>query len=136
MLLALVLAFCMTCPLEAQLKVGFYKTTCPRAKDIVREKVTKAFRSDNGITTDFVRMHFHNYFVRVSVPPINMILVGRTLPSITLALKDSTSSKMPKPGLRSPARALSRAPILSPSRPETVPDWYIPRPKNFWIELI
>ena len=67
MLWALVLAFCMARPLAAQLKVGIYKTTCPRAEDIVREEVTKAFRSDSGIAADFVRMHFNDCFVRVSI---------------------------------------------------------------------
>ena len=66
-LLALVVAFCLTFPLEAQLKVGFYKKSCPTAEQIVREEVIKAFRNDEGILADFVRMYFHDCFVRVSV---------------------------------------------------------------------
>ncbi|XP_078448150.1 peroxidase 5-like [Wolffia australiana] len=64
LLLALALALYLCSPLEAQLTVGFYRTTCPRAELIVREEVNKAFQSDNGIAADFVRMHFHDCFVR------------------------------------------------------------------------
>ncbi|XP_047339296.1 peroxidase 44-like [Impatiens glandulifera] len=48
----------------AQLKVGFYSATCPRAEQIVRQVVQKRFASDRSITAAFLRMYFHDCFVR------------------------------------------------------------------------
>ncbi|KAK9682366.1 hypothetical protein RND81_10G068700 [Saponaria officinalis] len=50
--------------LEAQLQVGFYAKTCPLAETTVKQQVTKAFRSNNGIAPGLLRMHFHDCFVR------------------------------------------------------------------------
>ncbi|XP_047340030.1 peroxidase 44-like [Impatiens glandulifera] len=48
----------------AQLKVGFYSATCPRAEQIVRQVVQKRFAADRSITAAFLRMYFHDCFVR------------------------------------------------------------------------
>ncbi|KAL9233755.1 hypothetical protein vseg_008711 [Gypsophila vaccaria] len=49
--------------IEAQLQVGFYSKTCPSAETIVKQAVTNAFQSNNGIAPGLVRMHFHDCFV-------------------------------------------------------------------------
>ncbi|KAI6694551.1 hypothetical protein NL676_022261 [Syzygium grande] len=61
----LVLAVSATAqPTSSSLRVGFYKYTCPSAEAIVRDTVYKAFSSDPGLAADFVRMIFHDCFVR------------------------------------------------------------------------
>ncbi|KAF9600909.1 hypothetical protein IFM89_013816 [Coptis chinensis] len=55
---------CSSIHLEAQLQVGFYGKTCPLAELIVKDEVKNAFLNDSGIVADFVRMHFHDCFVR------------------------------------------------------------------------
>lgn len=50
---------------EAQLKVGFYSHSCPRAEAIVKEEIEKALDDDEGVGADLLRMHFHDCFVRV-----------------------------------------------------------------------
>ncbi|KAK4481818.1 hypothetical protein RD792_012729 [Penstemon davidsonii] len=49
---------------SAQLKVAFYKSTCPRAESIVRGVVQQRFKTDRSITAALLRMHFHDCFVR------------------------------------------------------------------------
>lgn len=62
-----VLYFTILLPLAlAQLNVGFYKTSCPRAESIVKAAVQKRFNTDKSITAALLRMHFHDCFVRVS----------------------------------------------------------------------
>ncbi|KAI5071346.1 hypothetical protein GOP47_0013597 [Adiantum capillus-veneris] len=48
----------------AELQVGFYSRTCPRAEDIVRTQVQKRFLLDPSITPALLRMLFHDSFVR------------------------------------------------------------------------
>ena len=50
----------------ADLRVGFYDATCPKAESIVRQVVENRFRTDPSITPALLRMHFHDCFVRVS----------------------------------------------------------------------
>ncbi|KAF3962382.1 hypothetical protein ACB098_09G136700 [Castanea mollissima] len=48
----------------ADLQVGFYDSTCPQAESIVQQAVQTAFSNDPSITAAFLRMHFHDCFVR------------------------------------------------------------------------
>ncbi|KAF1886604.1 hypothetical protein Lal_00045837 [Lupinus albus] len=48
----------------ADMRVGFYSTSCPRAEDIIRQVVQKHFNQDRSITGGLLRMHFHDCFVR------------------------------------------------------------------------
>lgn len=53
-------------PVLANLQVDFYKSTCPQAESIVQQVVKNEFSRDLSITAAFLRMHFHDCFVRVS----------------------------------------------------------------------
>ncbi|GKV30552.1 hypothetical protein SLEP1_g39353 [Rubroshorea leprosula] len=50
----------------ADLRVGFYNSSCPQAESIVRGVVHYHFTTDKSITAALLRMHFHDCFVRVS----------------------------------------------------------------------
>ncbi|THU55050.1 hypothetical protein C4D60_Mb11t02470 [Musa balbisiana] len=65
MLLAIVVALCLSAiGTEAQLRVGFYSHSCPKAEVIVKKELKKALKADAGIGADLLRMHFHDCFVR------------------------------------------------------------------------
>ncbi|KAL2502227.1 Peroxidase 44 [Forsythia ovata] len=49
---------------SAQLRVGFYKSSCSRAESIIRQVVHKRFDKDQSIPAALLRMHFHDCFVR------------------------------------------------------------------------
>ncbi|KAL2502102.1 Peroxidase 44 [Forsythia ovata] len=49
---------------SAQLRVGFYKSSCSRAESIIRQVVQKRFDKDQSIPAALLRMHFHDCFVR------------------------------------------------------------------------
>ncbi|KAK7380804.1 hypothetical protein VNO78_33323 [Psophocarpus tetragonolobus] len=48
----------------ADLNIGFYSSTCPRAEAIVSDVVQRHFNMDNSIVGAMLRMHFHDCFVR------------------------------------------------------------------------
>ncbi|KAI7991109.1 Peroxidase 57 [Camellia lanceoleosa] len=56
---------CLLLPIvTAQLRVGFYSSTCPRAEQIVRQAVMQRFSTDRSITPALLCMHFHDCFVK------------------------------------------------------------------------
>ncbi|KAK6944537.1 hem peroxidase, partial [Dillenia turbinata] len=57
--------FLLLAPLAvAQLRVGFYSSSCPKAESIIKQVVQSRFQSDHSITAALLRMHFHDCFVR------------------------------------------------------------------------
>ncbi|KAL0453358.1 UNVERIFIED_CONTAM: Peroxidase 57 [Sesamum latifolium] len=63
----MLVVFLISCILHlasAQLRVGFYNSTCPQAELIVRGLVQQRFTRDGSITAALLRMHFHDCFVR------------------------------------------------------------------------
>lgn len=60
-----VLAFLGT--VQGQLQLGFYEETCPKAEEIVQDYVKKHIPNAPSLAPQFLRMHFHDCFVRVSI---------------------------------------------------------------------
>ncbi|KAK7264931.1 hypothetical protein RJT34_32544 [Clitoria ternatea] len=54
----------MTLGVQAQLKTGFYSTTCPSAEAIIRSTVVSYFNKDPTIAPGLLRLHFHDCFVQ------------------------------------------------------------------------
>lgn len=48
------------------LRKKFYKDTCRRAEDIVKEEIEKHVAANPNLPAKLLRMHFHDCFVRVS----------------------------------------------------------------------
>ncbi|MQM13248.1 hypothetical protein Taro_046178 [Colocasia esculenta] len=49
---------------QAQLKLGFYQQTCPKAEQIVLDYVKKHISNAPSLAAAILRMHFHDCFVR------------------------------------------------------------------------
>jgi len=55
---------------EAQLVNNFYATHgCPNAENLITSVVTSAINSNKANAPGLLRMHFHDCFVRVCMPP-------------------------------------------------------------------
>lgn len=52
---------------QAQLQLGFYAKSCPKAEKIVYDFVKKHIHNAPSLAASFIRMHFHDCFVRVSL---------------------------------------------------------------------
>ncbi|XP_050204366.1 peroxidase 3-like [Mercurialis annua] len=49
---------------EAQLQMGFYSQSCPKAEQIVATFVNQHIHNAPSLAATFIRMHFHDCFVR------------------------------------------------------------------------
>ncbi|KAJ9176929.1 hypothetical protein P3X46_012190 [Hevea brasiliensis] len=58
-----ILAF-MGSSTEAQLQMGFYAKSCPKAEKIVHDFVNKHIHNAPSLAASFIRMNFHDCFVR------------------------------------------------------------------------
>ncbi|KAM6567848.1 hypothetical protein CsatA_026976 [Cannabis sativa] len=47
-----------------QLTQNFYKNSCPKAEQIIKQVVRERFAKDRSITAGLLRLHFHDCFVR------------------------------------------------------------------------
>lgn len=50
---------------HAQLQMDFYAKSCPKAEKIVKDYVNKHIPNAPSLAASFIRMHFHDCFVRV-----------------------------------------------------------------------
>ncbi|GLT45704.1 hypothetical protein SLA2020_195180 [Shorea laevis] len=51
-------------PTKAQLQLGFYSKSCPKAEKIVQDFVNKHIHNAPSLAATLIRMHFHDCFVR------------------------------------------------------------------------
>ena len=50
---------------HGQLRMHFYEESCPHAEEIVKEIIWNRVASNSTLPAKFLRMHFHDCFVRV-----------------------------------------------------------------------
>ncbi|WCJ37594.1 Peroxidase superfamily protein [Euphorbia peplus] len=60
----LLIVFCVLAATEAQLELGFYGKSCPKAEKIVLDFVHNHIHNAPSLAAAFIRMHFHDCFVR------------------------------------------------------------------------
>ncbi|GLT36960.1 hypothetical protein SLA2020_113040 [Shorea laevis] len=51
-------------PTQAQLQLGFYSKSCPKAEKIMQDFVNKHIHNAPSLAATLIRMHFHDCFVR------------------------------------------------------------------------
>ncbi|XP_024032072.1 peroxidase 44 [Morus notabilis] len=63
--MVIVLCFAVLVPfVVADLRIGFYNASCPRAEQIILQVVQEQFSKDSSISAALLRMHFHDCFVK------------------------------------------------------------------------
>ncbi|KAK7327742.1 hypothetical protein VNO77_21832 [Canavalia gladiata] len=62
--LVTLMIFMMSLGIQAQLKTGFYYSSCPNAEATVRSIVESYFNEDPTIAPGLLRLHFHDCFVQ------------------------------------------------------------------------
>ena len=50
------------------LDTDFYSKTCPHVQEIVRDEMVKILKEAPSLAGPLLRLHFHDCFVRVSIP--------------------------------------------------------------------
>ena len=50
---------------QAQLQLGFYAKSCPKAEKIILKYVVEHIRNAPSLAAALIRMHFHDCFVNV-----------------------------------------------------------------------
>lgn len=58
---------------QAQLQMNFYAKTCPKAETIIGNYVKEHIPNAPSLAAAFIRMHFHDCFVRVCLSDIKLL---------------------------------------------------------------
>lgn len=72
---------------QAQLQLGFYSKSCPKAEKIIQDFVNQHIHNAPSLAAALIRMHFHDCFVRVC---LNSFIFSHELFSTQLFLAYSS----------------------------------------------